>query len=122
MWPFTRRSSELPYSKERVLILGASSGVGRALAIQYAALGARVCIVARREDVLAKVADECKRSRAEGLKAKAPEDADSIIISVRADFTVVDDVLAVRAKVEEGKPLPDILCHLDYMAEPCVPR
>ncbi|KAI0749971.1 hypothetical protein C8Q80DRAFT_1218968 [Daedaleopsis nitida] len=100
MWPFNRRSHKLPHSKERVLILGASSGVGRAIAHRYASYGARVCVVARREEELAKVVEECKRFRAEATKAKKSEDAENVFLAVRADFAVVDDVLNLRAKVE----------------------
>jgi len=41
-----------------VFITGASSGLGRALAWRYARMGARVGLVARREDVLRALADE----------------------------------------------------------------
>ncbi|TRX92696.1 hypothetical protein FHL15_006370 [Xylaria flabelliformis] len=46
-------------TEERVLILGASSGLGRTLAKQYAARGAKVCAVARRSEPLAELAQEC---------------------------------------------------------------
>ncbi|XXH02166.1 hypothetical protein Hte_008534 [Hypoxylon texense] len=45
--------------EERVLIIGASSGLGRNIAKQYAARGARVCIVARRAEQLSVLANEC---------------------------------------------------------------
>ncbi|KAJ8121241.1 hypothetical protein ONZ43_g2262 [Nemania bipapillata] len=53
------RSKRVQPIEERVLILGASSGLGRTLARQYAARGARVCAVARRSERLAIVAQEC---------------------------------------------------------------
>ncbi len=102
MWPFNRRSHKLPYNKERVLIIGASSGLGRAVAHRYASRGARLCIVARREDELARVVEECKEHRAKGTNMTEIENTEEIIFAVRADFTDIDDVLRVRSKVEEG--------------------
>lgn len=46
-------------TEERVLVLGASSGLGRTLAKQYAARGARVCVLARRSEALVELAREC---------------------------------------------------------------
>jgi short-subunit dehydrogenase len=44
-----------------VVITGASSGIGRATALEFAWNGANVVLAARREQLLAKVADECKQ-------------------------------------------------------------
>ncbi|KAI1427930.1 short-chain dehydrogenase [Xylaria sp. FL1777] len=46
------RSKRIQLTQERVLIVGASSGLGRALAKQYVARGAKVCVVARRNEPL----------------------------------------------------------------------
>lgn len=43
------------------LITGASSGIGRALAVELAGRGARVALVARREELLREVAEEVER-------------------------------------------------------------
>jgi len=45
-------------SQQRVLITGASSGIGRALALHYAQRGARVACLARRGDLLEALAGE----------------------------------------------------------------
>lgn len=45
----------------RILITGASSGIGRAFALQAGAAGANAVLVARREDELALVAEEFER-------------------------------------------------------------
>lgn len=51
----------------RVLITGASSGIGRVLARRLAADGARVALVARRESKLREVADEIEAAGGEAL-------------------------------------------------------
>lgn len=80
-----RRRTVLP-SAERVLVIGASSGVGRALALQYASRGALVCAVARRKDKVEAVAAEC------GAKA----------LGVVADFTNPEDMVNVRETLRKG--------------------
>ncbi|KAJ2988902.1 hypothetical protein NUW58_g3739 [Xylaria curta] len=53
------RSRRVKQVEERILVLGASSGLGRTLAKQYAARGARICVVARRSEPLIELAQEC---------------------------------------------------------------
>lgn len=67
-------------SAERVLVLGASSGVGHAVARQYARRGARVCVVARRADKITALAAECGAG----------------CIGVAADLSVVEDMVRLR--------------------------
>jgi short-subunit dehydrogenase len=50
----------MDYSGRNVLITGASSGIGRLLALDMAAKGARVALVARRQDELEGVAGEIR--------------------------------------------------------------
>mgnify|MGYP001812690525 FL=1 len=50
----------IDYSGRNVLITGASSGIGRLLALRMAEKGARVALVARRRDQLEKVAEEIR--------------------------------------------------------------
>ncbi|KAI8922443.1 hypothetical protein DFJ77DRAFT_25231 [Powellomyces hirtus] len=47
------------HAGERVVIFGASSGIGKELALQYAARGARLLLIARREALLQKLTVEC---------------------------------------------------------------
>lgn len=61
------RQSEIPPYRERVLILGASSGVGRSLALEYARRGCRdLVLVARRETELKSLVEECEKQAKEG--------------------------------------------------------
>ncbi|KAA2237801.1 SDR family oxidoreductase [Salinarimonas soli] len=50
-----------------VVITGASSGIGRAAALAFARLGARLTLAARRADLLQEVADECQRLGAHAI-------------------------------------------------------
>ena len=51
----------MDFKNKVVLITGASSGIGRESAIQFAKLGANIVLVARRKDKLVQVADELKK-------------------------------------------------------------
>jgi len=48
------------FKEKSVWITGGSSGIGEALALQFAAQGARITLSARREDALNRVRDLCK--------------------------------------------------------------
>ena len=90
----SRRPGLVPTSGERVLILGASSGIGRVLALKYAERGAKVCAVARRNAELELVQSEC------GVVAQTPD----AVFSVCADFTDAEALITLRNKIEEGEP------------------
>ncbi|TFY71659.1 hypothetical protein EVG20_g1349 [Dentipellis fragilis] len=91
-----RRTNTLPKHSERVLIIGATSGIGRAIAHLYSSRGARVCIVGRREAELRDVWTEC-----EARLASKSEDA-SKVLSVQADFTSAEDMVRVRQSIEKA--------------------
>ncbi|KAH9838353.1 uncharacterized protein C8Q71DRAFT_704762 [Rhodofomes roseus] len=90
------RATKVSKRDERVLILGASSGIGRALAHEYARRGARVCVTARRTDELKKVVEECSAlQETRGASAK-----ETRALSVAADFTNVDEMVHLRDVLE----------------------
>jgi len=73
---------------KRTLITGAASGIGRAVAIRFAAEGARVALLDRNRGNLEAVAGEIKASEGESLAI--PTD-----VSVEADVAAaVDQVVA----------------------------
>ncbi|KAH9940979.1 NAD(P)-binding protein [Amylocystis lapponica] len=94
-----RRARKVPRNEERVLILGASSGIGQALAHEYAARGARVCVVARRELELLKVVQECTELQKDGINK--PSDPEQKICSFTADFTNIEDMVRVRTALQD---------------------
>jgi NAD(P)-dependent dehydrogenase (short-subunit alcohol dehydrogenase family) len=91
-----RRVLKVPYTQERVLVLGASSGIGRSVARQYSSRGARVCVVGRRAALLDEVVQECRNAR-------PVKDCDEDVFSVAADFSSPEDMVLVRSVVEDGK-------------------
>ena len=81
---------------KRILITGASSGIGEAAAIKFARLGATVVVVARRRDLLDDVAD---RILADGGDA----------LAIDCDLADLDAVDALAARVEKEIGGVDIL-------------
>ena len=106
------RYSEVPKLGERVVVLGASSGIGRSIARQYAERGARVCIVGRREALVNEVVAECQ-----SIRDIMSSDKQENVFGVAADFANVDDMIRTRTIVEASKvqaftPSPSFTAHL----------
>jgi hypothetical protein len=102
-----RRRAQLPSDYERVLILGASSGIGRAIAHLYAARGASVCLVGRREEELRAAHEECVTLSTKNGHSEY-QAGGRRVISVEADFTNVDDMVRVRDTLETGMFSPRV--------------
>jgi NAD(P)-dependent dehydrogenase (short-subunit alcohol dehydrogenase family) len=81
---------------KRILLTGASSGIGEAAAEQFARAGARLVVVARRQDLLDALADRI---------TKAGGDA----VSIPCDVSDMDAVDALVADVEKRLGGVDIL-------------
>ncbi|KAG6840332.1 hypothetical protein C0991_007414 [Blastosporella zonata] len=88
-----RRTLKVLKGEERVLILGASSGIGQSIAKQYAERGARVCVVGRRADKVAEVAEECR--------ASGGTSSSSRVLGVVADFANVEDMVRLRGTLQK---------------------
>jgi len=102
------RSRKVGKVGERVLVLGASSGIGQSIAKQYAERGARVCIVGRREARVKEVQVECRDARS--LSGFDVDEND--ILSVSADFTSIDDMVRVRDLLDQSKQATSSLSSL----------
>jgi len=90
------RGPDIELRGKRILITGASSGIGAASAVKLAKLGAGVILVARRAELLETVTD---RIRAGG----------GIAESVTADLSDLDSVDALSTRVLESHGGIDIL-------------
>jgi NADP-dependent 3-hydroxy acid dehydrogenase YdfG len=73
-----------------VLVTGASSGIGRAIAVAFAAQGARVALVARRAELLAEVAQDVRR--AGGVALPLPADVTARAEVEHAVATAVEEL------------------------------
>ncbi|KAH7340401.1 hypothetical protein B0J17DRAFT_715622 [Rhizoctonia solani] len=93
-----KRATIILPSEERVLIIGASSGVGRATAVAYAKRGARVAITARRSAVLDQVKQDCLKARNESGYTEQKD----AILAVTADFSDEGAMESVRTAVKRA--------------------
>lgn len=86
---------DIPLAEKTVVIIGASSGIGRATALAFAKAGAALILVARRETVLQELAFECRQQ------------GGPTAVAVKADVTVagslqevVDAALQATGKID----------------------
>jgi short-subunit dehydrogenase len=86
------------WKEKVVLITGASSGIGRALAVELGKRGARLALTARRAEELLKVAEEVGRAGGEALALPAdvrdPEAMKAAAESVRGRWGKIDVLVA----------------------------
>jgi short-subunit dehydrogenase len=86
------------FQEKVVMITGASSGIGRGLAVEFARRGAKIGLVARRVDVVEEVAREIEAVGSKALALPADvQDAASISAAaekLRAEFGPIDILIA----------------------------
>jgi short-subunit dehydrogenase len=91
-----------------VMITGASSGIGRALALDLAKRGARLGLLARRKDVLDEIVAEVGAQGAPALALAARvQDADAVQAAaeqLRAEFGAIDVLVANAGIAGSGDP------------------
>ncbi|KAH6574381.1 hypothetical protein BASA82_000688 [Batrachochytrium salamandrivorans] len=127
---YSRLSRKRPYSgdltKQRVVILGASSGIGKDLAIQYASRGAQLLLLARRRDQLEDVQSACRAMHAATTCEIVIGDiTNEIVLSqvVQATTAVLGgiDVLVLCAGITSVRPFGS-LCELDTIQSKDMPH
>lgn len=115
------RTRTIPPHNERVLILGASSGLGATLAKIYAARGAAVCLVGRRKDKLEEVEAECRklaaRSRWNAKAFASPSNVDlesKEELEERRKREILRDVpiFHFEADITDAERMMALLCEL----------
>lgn len=82
----------------RVLVIGASSGIGQALAVAAHSRGAQVALAARRVDRLAELADQLDGSAHE-LDVSDPHNIEQVVDTVGSRFGTIDAVVFTSAVV-----------------------
>src|SRR5215471_3307383 len=98
----------MDYRGRVAIVTGASSGIGRQLALDLAGRGASVVIAARRRELLAQVADEC-RARGGSVEALAGDVADRAFVESIAAHAVERfrriDVVVNNAGISKHKQI-----------------
>jgi len=94
------------------IITGASAGIGRAIALMFAAQGAAVVLTARREEQLGEVADEIRakggRAHASAGDVSQPETHEKLVAEAMAEFGGLDIAINNAGTVGPLKPLAEI--------------
>lgn len=106
-----RNRSNTAYFGKVVVITGASSGIGEALALFYASLGASLVLAARRSDKLKSVADKCSKLGSPVLCVQADvskEEDCKNLIEKTIDETGRIDILILNAGITMLKRLDEL--------------
>jgi len=101
-WQWRRyRPAVIPPGVERVVILGASRGIGRAIAYRYAQRGAKICVVGRKGAELDAVRSECEEALAIPHAVSSGSVPASSVLSICGDISRAQDLIAIRGKINE---------------------
>ncbi|HMQ04545.1 MAG TPA: SDR family NAD(P)-dependent oxidoreductase [Pyrinomonadaceae bacterium] len=86
------------WKDKTVLLTGASSGIGEGIALAIAKQGARLGLLARREDMLTRLADECKGLGSDAIALPAdvtdPKAMENAAARLRETFGHIDILIA----------------------------
>ncbi|HEX7594446.1 MAG TPA: glucose 1-dehydrogenase [Anaerolineae bacterium] len=101
------------------LVTGASSGIGRAAALRFAAEGAQVALVARRADKLAEVANEIEAKGGKGKSIAADvtreDEIERVVRETVAAFGGIDVLVNAAGIIANGTIENTRLADWDYM-------
>jgi len=100
----------MPKTFERAIIVGASSGIGRAMAVQLGATHAQVVLVARRADALEQVAQEVRAAGGQATvlvhdvadRAEAPAKFDSALTQL-GGLDLLVYAAGILERIREGE-------------------
>ena len=106
--------------KDQVAVVtGASSGIGKAIALSLAERGAEVCLVARRHEALESVAEQVRSSGTQGHVCPADltrdEDIRKLTEKLRDDFGKVDILVLCGGAIFHGPAENAALADFDLM-------
>jgi short-subunit dehydrogenase len=105
----------MSFNNKVVWITGASSGIGEALAYEFAQQGARLVLSARRADILEQVKSKCKNASQHLVLAMDMTDASrftDLVLQVESHFGAVD-ILINNAGVSQRALVKDTLLSVD---------
>jgi short-subunit dehydrogenase len=114
--------------KQTIWITGATAGIGKALALQYAAHGATLILSARRKDVLKTVADECEQLGAPSahyyvMDMEKPAQIEEVALRVLAEHPEIN-ILVNNAGISQRSLVRDTemdvyrrIMEIDFMAQ-----
>ena len=103
------------FNNKVVWITGASSGIGEALAYEFAQQGARLVLSARRADILEQVKSKCKNASQHLVLAMDMTDASrfaDLVLQVESHFGAVD-ILINNVGVSQRALVKDTLLSVD---------
>jgi short-subunit dehydrogenase len=87
-----------------VLITGASSGIGRGLAVELAARGAKLGLVARRKEILDEICAEIAAAR-----SKIRDEQSAKVLAIAADVQDAESMRAAAARLQSEFGRVDVL-------------
>src|SRR2546423_3460757 len=95
------------FEDQAAIVTGAGRGIGHAIALQFAAEGARVACVSRTEESAKRTADEINILRADAAKHYAVDVADHAAVQkigaqILTDFTKIDILVNNAGMIRDG--------------------
>ncbi|MFC2084860.1 SDR family oxidoreductase [Bacteroidota bacterium] len=107
-----RKTNEKKIQKKVVWITGGGSGLGKAMALEFARNGAKVVISGRRENILKETVREIERENSQGLAIQCDVSKEEEIIEAvsqivnsfgRLDVAIANAAVPMTGKIEELK-------------------